>query len=95
MNVTALLSKVEKAISDVKNGMDTMVRAKSNTENATRIAENVLALSIPVEQTTIHDLSMEILKIPINESLVNATLENATAGLKTAEEAQMLSEKAM
>ena len=94
-NSTDLLDKVEAAITDVKDGIDDMSLAKENIENATVIANSVLAMTIPVSQKTIDDLSTEILKIAINETLVNATYDDATAGLRTAQEAQRLSEEAM
>lgn len=95
MNSTDLLNKVEDAVTDVKNAIDDMALAQRNIENATVIADSVLSMTIPVTQKAIHDLSSEILKIAINETLVNDLYKDANAGVETAKKAQRLSEEAM
>ena len=71
-----------------------MALAKEKTDNATTISERVLDMSIPVDIETIHALSSEILTIPVNETLVNITVEDATAKLKLADEARRRSQLA-
>ena len=93
-NSSDLLTQVEDAITDVKSSIDDMAQARANLGNATEIAEDVLGMTIPVEKQTIADLSQRILNIEVDEALVNDTLKNATAGLRIAEEAKQLAERA-
>ena len=90
-----MLGKVENATAEVKKGIDNMAHARFNLGNATEIADEVLGMKIPVEERTINELSQKILAIEVDEALVNETLKNATAGLKVAEEAQRLAERAV
>ena len=93
-NSSDLLTQVENAISEVKRTIDEMAQARANLGNATEIAEEVLGMTIPVKEQRIADLSQRILAIEVNEALVNDTLKNATAGLRIAEEARQLAERA-
>ena len=93
-NSSDLLTQVENAISEVKSNIDDMAQARANLGNATEIAEEVLRMTIPVKEKTIADLSRRILAIEVDEALVNDTLKNATAGLRIAEEARQLAERA-
>ena len=94
-NSSALLSQVENAILEVKEGIDSMAHARTNLGNATEIASEVLGMTISVTEQTIHDISQDILSKEVDQALVNDTLKNASAGLKIAEEAQRLAERAM
>jgi hypothetical protein len=94
-NSSILLTQVENAITEVKSSIDNMADARANLGNATEIADDVLGMTIPVEEQTINEISQRILNIEVDEALVNDTLKNATAGLKIAEEAMRLAERAM
>lgn len=89
------MSQVENAIVEVKDGIDSMAHARANLGNATEIADEVLGMTIHVTEQTIHDISQDILSKEVDQALVNDTLKNASAGLKIAEEAQRLAERAM
>ena len=93
-NSSDLLAEVENAITEVKRGIDNMAQAQANLDNATEIAEQVLGMTIPVDEQTINDTSQRILGIEVDEALVNATLKNATEGLAIAKRAQKLAERA-
>ena len=94
-NSSDLLSQVEDAIAEVKQGIDNMAHARANLGNATAIADEVLGMTISVKEQTIHEISQDILSNEVDQALVNETLKNATAGLKIAEQAQRLAERAM
>ncbi|XP_028407647.1 laminin subunit alpha-like [Dendronephthya gigantea] len=94
-NSSKLLTQVETALTEVKTSIDDMSRARSNLGNATEIADEVLAMTIPVKEQTINDLSQQILSIEIDRALVNETLKNATKRLEIAKEAQQLAERAV
>ena len=65
------------------------------TTEATRIADEVRTLTMPVTLHQIQNLTEDILNTNVSREMVNQTLEAAQQGLKQARQVEELSQKAM
>ena len=65
------------------------------TDEATKIADEVRAMTMPVSLQQIQNLTDQILNTNVSQEMVNQTLEAAQEGLKQAREVEALSQRAM
>ena len=64
------------------------------TDEATKIADGVRAMTLPVSLQQIQNLTDQILNTSVSQERVNQTLEAAQEGLKQAREVEALSQRA-
>jgi len=65
------------------------------TDEATNIADEVRAMTMPVSLQQIQNLTDQILNTNVSQEMVNQTLEAAQEGLEQAREVEALSQRAM
>lgn len=65
------------------------------TDEATNIADEVRAITMPVSLQQIQNLTDQILNTNVSQEMVNQTLEAAQEGLEQAREVEALSQRAM
>jgi len=65
------------------------------TNEATNIADEVRAMTMPVSLQQIQNLTDQILNTNVSQEMVNQTLEAAQEGLEQAREVEALSQRAM
>lgn len=65
------------------------------TDEATNIADEVRAMTMPVSLQQIQNLTDQILNTNVSQEMVNQTLEVAQEGLEQAREVEALSQRAM
>jgi len=94
-NATKVLNHTKNAISNVTAGINTIARVNNMTNEATRIADEVRAMNMPVSLQQIQNLTDDILETNVSQQRVNQTLESAQQGLKQARQVEALSQKAM
>ena len=90
-----VLQQTQDAISNVSAGINTVARVNNMTNEATDIANEVRAMTMPVSLQTIQNLTTDILNTNVSQQMVNQTLDAAQEGLKKAKEVEELSQKAM
>lgn len=94
-NATEVLRQTQDAISNVTSGINTIARVNNMTDEATKIADEVRAMTMPVSLQQIQNLTDQILSTNVSQEMVNQTLEAAQEGLKQAREVEALSQRAM
>ena len=94
-NATKVLRQTQDAISNVTSGINTIARVNNMTDEATKIADEVRAMTMPVSLQQIQNLTDQILNTNVSQEMVNQTLEAAQEGLKQAREVEALSQRAM
>ena len=90
-----MLRQTQDAISNVTSGINTIARVNNMTNEATKIADEVRAMTMPVSLQQIQNLTDQILSTNVSQEMVNQTLEAAQEGLKQAREVEALSQRAM
>lgn len=90
-----MLGQTQDAISNVTAGINTIARVNNMTNEASRIANEVREMTMPVSLQQIQNLTDQILKTNVSQEMVNQTLEAAQEGLKQAREVEALSRRAM
>ena len=65
------------------------------TNEASRIANEVREMTMPVSLQQIQNLTDQILNTNVSQEMVNQTLDAAQEGLKQAREVEALSQRAM
>lgn len=90
-----MLRQTQDAISNVTSGINTIARVNNMTDEATKIADEVRAMTMPVSLQQIQNLTDQILSTNVSQEMVNQTLEAAQEGLKQAREVEALSQRAM
>lgn len=90
-----MLRQTQDAISNVTSGINTIARVNNVTDEATKIADEVRAMTMPVSLQQIQNLTDQILSTNVSQEMVNQTLEAAQEGLKQAREVEALSQRAM
>lgn len=65
------------------------------TNEASRIANEVREMTMPVSLQQIQNLTDQILNTNVSQEMVNQTLEAAQEGLQQAREVEALSQRAM
>lgn len=90
-----MLRQTQDAISNVTSGINTIARVDNMTDEATKIADEVRAMTMPVSLQQIQNLTDQILSTNVSQEMVNQTLEAAQEGLKQAREVEALSQRAM
>ena len=90
-----MLKQTQDAISNVTSGINTIARVSNMTNEATNIADEVRAMTMPVSLLQIQNLTDQILNTTVDQEIVNQTLEAAQEGLKQAREVESLSQRAM
>lgn len=94
-NATEVLRQTQDAISNVTSGINTIARVNNMTDEATKIADELRAMTMPVSLQQIQNLTDQILSTNVSQEMVNQTLEAAQEGLKQAREVEALSQRAM
>lgn len=94
-NATEVLRQTQDAINNVTSGINTIARVNNMTDEATKIADEVRAMTMPVSLQQIQNLTDQILSTNVSQEMVNQTLEAAQEGLKQAREVEALSQRAM
>lgn len=90
-----MLGQTQGAISNVTAGINTIARVNNMTNEASRIANEVREMTMPVSLQQIQNLTDHILNTNVSQEMVNQTLEAAQEGLKQAREVEALSQRAM
>lgn len=90
-----MLGQTQDAISNVTAGINTIARVNNMTNEASRIANEVREMTMPVSLQQIQNLTDQILKTNVSQEMVNQTLDAAQEGLKQAREVEALSQRAM
>ena len=90
-----MLGQTQDAISNVTAGINTIARVNNMTNEASRIANEVREITMPVSLQQIQNLTDHILNTNVSQEMVNQTLEAAQEGLKQAREVEALSQRAM
>lgn len=90
-----MLRQTQDVISNVTSGINTIARVNNMTDEATKIADEVRAMTMPVSLQQIQNLTDQILSTNVSQEMVNQTLEAAQEGLKQAREVEALSQRAM
>lgn len=90
-----MLGQTQDAISNVTAGINTIARVNNMTNEASRIANEVREMTMPVSLQQIQNLTDHILNTNVSQEMVNQTLEAAQEGLKQAREVEALSQRAM
>ena len=90
-----MLRKTQDGISNVTSGINTIARVNNMTDEATKIADEVRAMTMPVSLEQIQNLTDQILNTSVSQERVNQTLEAAQEGLKQAREVEALSQRAV
>jgi len=90
-----VLRQTQDAISNVTSGINTIARVNNMTNEATNIADEVRAMTMPVSLQQIQNLTDQILNTNVSQEMVNQTLEAAQEGLEQAREVEALSQRAM
>lgn len=90
-----MLRQTQDAISNVTSGINTIARVNNMTDEVTKIADEVRAMTMPVSLQQIQNLTDQILSTNVSQEMVNQTLEAAQEGLKQAREVEALSQRAM
>lgn len=90
-----MLGQTQDAISNVTAGINTIARVNNMTNEASRIANEVREMTMPVSLQQIQNLTDQILNTNVSQEMVNQTLEAAQEGLKQAREVEALSQRAM
>lgn len=90
-----MLGQTQDAISNVTAGINTIARVNNMTKEASRIANEVREMTMPVSLQQIQNLTDQILNTNVSQEMVNQTLEAAQEGLKQAREVEALSQRAM
>lgn len=90
-----MLRQTQDGISNVTSGINTIARVNNMTDEATKIADEVRAMTMPVSLEQIQNLTDQILNTSVSQERVNQTLEAAQEGLKQAREVEALSQRAV
>lgn len=90
-----MLGQTQDAISNVTAGINTIARVNNMTNEASRIANEVREMTMPVSLQQIQNLTDQILNTNVSQEMVNQTLDAAQEGLKQAREVEALSQRAM
>lgn len=90
-----MLGQTQDAISNVTTGINTIARVNNMTNEASRIANEVREMTMPVSLQQIQNLTDQILNTNVSQEMVNQTLEAAQEGLQQAREVEALSQRAM
>jgi len=90
-----VLGQTQDAISNVTAGINTIARVNNMTNEASRIANEVREMTMPVSLQQIQNLTDQILNTNVSQEMVNQTLDAAQEGLKQAREVEALSQRAM
>lgn len=94
-NATMVLEQTQDALGNVSAGINTIARVINMTKEATRIADEVRAMNMPVSLQQIQNLTDEILNTNVSQEMVNQTLKAAQDGLEQAREVEALSQRAV
>ena len=90
-----MLGQTQDAISNVTAGINIIARVNNMTNEATMIADEVRAMTMPVSLQQIQNLTDQILNTSVSQEMVNQTLEAAQEGLEQAREVEALSQRAV
>ena len=90
-----VLEQTQDAQGNVSAGINTIARVINMTKEATRIADEVRAMNMPVSLQQIQNLTDEILNTNVSQEMVNQTLKAAQDGLEQAREVEALSQRAV
>ena len=90
-----MLGQTQDAISNLTAGINTIARVNNMTNEATMIADEVRAMTMPVSLQRIQNLTDQILNTSVSQERVNQTLEAAQEGLEQAREVEALSQRAV